>query len=160
MCTLWVTGHEFSFRSLQTRTWSPGRNGSSTHVIRFLAEKRGFCARNHQSVPVGDCLQPVAVGLRSGGRSGGRACCSSAPALIVVSASGKTLFRTLSLAIARIILSRVESALHHEPAVDSLRWFADFAMEKRWHSWDAVYQQLQGLIQIWYTAGTYDRLNL
>ena len=52
------------------------------------------------------------------------------------------------------------AALHHLLAVDALRWFADFAMEKHWHSSDAVYQQLQGLIQIWYTAGTYDQSNL
>ena len=52
------------------------------------------------------------------------------------------------------------AALHHELAVDPLRWFADFAMEKHWHSSDAAYQQLQGLIKIWYTAGTFDQLNL
>ena len=46
------------------------------------------------------------------------------------------------------------AALHFELAVDPLRWFADFAMEKHWHSSDAVYLQLQGLIQISYTAGT------
>ena len=40
------------------------------------------------------------------------------------------------------------AALHHELAVDPLRWFADFAREKRWHSSDAVCQQLQGLIQM------------
>ena len=50
--------------------------------------------------------------------------------------------------------------MHHKLAVDPLRWFADFAMEKHWHSSDAVHQQLQGLIQIWYNAGTYDQLNL
>ena len=35
-----------------------------------------------------------------------------------------------------------------------------FAMGKHWHSSDAVYLQLQRLIQIWCTAGTYDHLNL
>ena len=47
----------------------------------------------------------------------------------------------------------------------SWRWthcagFFDLAMEKHWRSSDAVDQQVQGLIQIWYTAGTYDQLNL
>ena len=51
------------------------------------------------------------------------------------------------------------AALHHEVAVDPLHWFADFATEKHRHSSDAENQQLQGLIQIWYTAGTYDKLN-
>ena len=37
VCTLWVTGHEFAFHSMQTRRWSPGRNGSSTHVTCCLA---------------------------------------------------------------------------------------------------------------------------
>ena len=80
------------------------------------------------------------------------------------------MFWILSHATTNIILSRVESesditevklaALHHELVVEPPRRFADFAMEKRWHSSDAVHQQLQGLIQIWYTAGTYDPLNL
>ena len=59
------------------------------------------------------------------------------------------------LATTRIILSRVEMrvtsitavkliALHHELAVDPLRWFVDFAMGKHGHSSDAVFQQLQG----------------
>ena len=30
------------------------------------------------------------------------------------------------------------AALHQERAVDPLRWFADFAMQKHWHSSDAV----------------------
>ena len=75
------------------------------------------------------------------------------------------------LATAKVILSRVEmkvislqsnklAALHHELAVELLRWFADFAMEKHWHSSVALYQQLQGLIQIWYTAGARGWLNL
>ena len=50
--------------------------------------------------------------------------------------------------------------MRHELALDSLRWFADIAMEIHWHSSDAVFQQLQGMIQIWYAAGTYDQLNL
>ena len=48
------------------------------------------------------------------------------------------------------------AALQHELAVDPLLWFADFAKKKHWHSSDAVYQQLQVLIQIWYT---YDQVN-
>ena len=52
------------------------------------------------------------------------------------------------------------AALHHELAVDPLRWFADFAMEKHWRASNAGYQQLQGLIQIWYIPGTCDQLNL
>ena len=52
------------------------------------------------------------------------------------------------------------AVLHHELAVDPLRRFADFAMKKKWYPSDAVYQQLQGLIQMWCTAGTYDQLNL
>ena len=52
------------------------------------------------------------------------------------------------------------AASHHELAVDPLRWFADFAMGKHWHSLDASFKQLQGLIQIWFIAGTYDQLNL
>ena len=44
--------------------------------------------------------------------------------------------------------------------MDLLRWFADVGMAKRWHSSDAVCQQLQELIQIWYAAGTYDQLYL
>ena len=42
------------------------------------------------------------------------------------------------------------AALHHELAVDPLRWLSS----------DAAHQQLQGLILIWYTAGTCDQLNL
>ena len=57
------------------------------------------------------------------------------------------------------ITAVVLAALHHELAVDPLRLFADFAMEKHWHSSDAVNQQIQGLIRIWYTAGTYEQLN-
>ena len=49
----------------------------------------------------------------------------------------------------------VLAAVHHELAVDPLGWFADLAVEKHWHSSDAVNQQLQGLIQIWNTARTY-----
>ena len=52
------------------------------------------------------------------------------------------------------------AALHHELAVDPLRWFAVFAMEKHWQTSDDVYQQLQALIQIWNIAGTHDQLNL
>ena len=52
------------------------------------------------------------------------------------------------------------AALHHDLAVDPLREFAGFAMEQHWHTSDAVYQQVQGLIQIWCTAGTYDQMNL
>ena len=52
------------------------------------------------------------------------------------------------------------AALHHNLAVDPLRWFADFATEKYWHMSDAICQQLQGLTRTWYTAGTYDQLNL
>ena len=52
------------------------------------------------------------------------------------------------------------AALHRELAVDPLRWISDFAAEKHWHSSDAVYQQLQRLIQMWSTYGTYDQLNL
>ena len=32
------------------------------------------------------------------------------------------------------------AALHHELAVDPVRWFADFAMKEHWHSSDAVNQ--------------------
>ena len=43
------------------------------------------------------------------------------------------------------------AAVHHELSVDPLRWFADFATEKHCQfSSDAVYQQLQGPIQIWH----------
>ena len=52
------------------------------------------------------------------------------------------------------------AALPHELAVDPLRWFGDFVVEKHWHSSDVACQQLQGLIQIWFSAGTYDQLNL
>ena len=31
-CTLWVTSHEFASHWLHTMRWSPGQNGSSTHV--------------------------------------------------------------------------------------------------------------------------------
>ena len=90
---------------------------------------------------------------------------------LFVSVSGRTLFWIRSLATTRIIPSSVEmresdiaavelAALRHELAVDPLRWFADFAMEKHWHSSDSAYQQLQGLIKIWYTAGTFDQFNL
>ena len=48
------------------------------------------------------------------------------------------------------------AALDRELAVDPPRWFADFSMEKHWHSSDAACQELQGLIQMWYTAGTDD----
>ena len=49
-------------------------------------------------------------------------------------------------------ISPVEvAALHHELAVDTLRWFSYFAAS------DAINQ---GLIQIWYTAGTGNQLNL
>ena len=46
------------------------------------------------------------------------------------------------------------AALHRKLAVDPLRWFADFAMEKHWHSSDATTnQQLQGpdsdLVRCW-----------
>ena len=50
------------------------------------------------------------------------------------------------------------AALHHELAVDPLRWFANFAMEKHWHSSDAVHRHFQVLIRIWYTDETYDQL--
>ena len=36
-------------------------------------------------------------------------------------------------------------ACHHELAVDPLRWLDDFAVEKYWHSPDALCQQLQEL---------------
>ena len=39
--------------------------------------------------------------------------------------------------------------------MDPLRWLADFVADKHWHASNAEYQ-----IQIWYTAGTYDHLNL
>ena len=45
-------------------------------------------------------------------------------------------------------------------AIDRLRWFDDFAVDKYWRSPDAVRQQLQGLTQTWYTAGPYDQLNM
>ena len=51
------------------------------------------------------------------------------------------------------------AALHHELAVDPLRWFADFAMEKPLHSSDTVYQHFQELLRIWYTSGAYDPVN-
>ena len=35
------------------------------------------------------------------------------------------------------------AAVHHELAVDQLRWFAGFSAEKHWHSSDAEHQQLQ-----------------
>ena len=91
-------------------------------------------------------------------------------ALIVVSVNGTTWFWTLSLATMRIILMRCDVrvtslrsnwlALHHELAVDPLRWFADFARKEHWHSSDAFYQHFQALSRIWYTSGTYDQLNL
>ena len=51
------------------------------------------------------------------------------------------------------------AAVHHELAVDPLRWFSGFGREN-WHSTTAVFQQLQVLIQMGYTTGTYDQLNL
>ena len=57
-------------------------------------------------------------------------------------------------------MSRVEkrvTALHQELTVDPLRWISESAAEKHWHSLDAVYQQMQLLIQIWSTAGAYDQ---
>ena len=41
------------------------------------------------------------------------------------------------------------AALHHELAIDRVRWFDDFTMVKYWRSPDAV----------WYTAGWYDQLH-
>ena len=35
-------------------------------------------------------------------------------------------------------------------------WCSDLAVEQHWHLTDAVHQQVQGLLQIWYTAGTYN----
>ena len=52
------------------------------------------------------------------------------------------------------------AALHYELAVEPLRWFADFAMDKLWLSWGAVCLHFQELIRTWYTDGTYDQLNL
>ena len=46
------------------------------------------------------------------------------------------------------------AALHHEPAVDPLRWFSGFVAGKQWHSSDAVFQRLRELIHISCTAGT------
>ena len=58
-------------------------------------------------------------------------------------------------------ITAVELAVvHHELAVDSLLQFVDSAMEKHWLLADAVHQQLQGLIQIWYICGANDQLNL
>ena len=44
------------------------------------------------------------------------------------------------------------AALHRELAVDPLRWFSAFATDEHWYYSDAVYQQLQGGIQIWCTG--------
>ena len=52
------------------------------------------------------------------------------------------------------------AVVHHELEVDSLLWFVDFAGENHCGSADAVHQQLQGLIQIWYENGSDDQLNL
>ena len=42
------------------------------------------------------------------------------------------------------------AVLHHELAVDRVRWFDDVTVENYWRSLDAV----------WYTAGPYDQFNL
>ena len=38
-------------------------------------------------------------------------------------------------------------ARHHQLVVDPLQWLDDIALEKHWHSSDAICQQLQELIQ-------------
>ena len=80
------------------------------------------------------------------------------PALIVVSVNGRTWFWTLSLATTRNILKRVEMSV--TPQWSSLQPCTMSSTEKRWPSSDAVCQQLQRLIQIGYTAGTYEQSKL
>ena len=46
-------------------------------------------------------------------------------------------------------------ALHFVLSVDSLLWCPNFAVQKHWHSSDAFYLKVQGMIQICYTASTY-----
>ena len=86
------------------------------------------------------------------------------PAMIVVSGTGRT-WVVLGFVACNYKdhhgtrrdesdITAVELAgLHHELVVDAMRWFSDFATEKHWHSSDAGCQQLQWLIQIWFSAG-------
>ena len=80
---VWVTDHKFAFRWLQTRRWSSGKHGSSSHMKCFLAVL---------VVLGGDSWQPQCRIFRADqvsgrqGRSEGRACCSllGAPVLVDV----------------------------------------------------------------------------
>ena len=177
--TLGLMGLEFVFPRSRTKKLSPGVNVGFTHTKRSLAAKEMLMlAVTSQSLlkTIYTPLRVIPNWLRNLAITTVRKVslmlehsrhCTPAP--IVVSVTGRdAVFDSFSLATTRINLSRVESdftavelaVLHHELAVDPLRWFADFAVEKHWHSLDAENQQLQGLIHIWYTAGTYDQLNL
>ena len=160
VCTLWVTGHEFAFHRLQMRRWSLCRNGLSTREL-FSRSERGSCACNHWSVPFGDGLLPIAddpevtrdqvTGMVKRTRLMPQCSHICTPALV------RTWFWTLSLATTVILLrsgvratSLRLSWLHCTTSYrfDPLRWFADFAMEERWLSSDAVHQHFQGLILV------------
>ena len=168
------TGLEFVFHRSRTKKLSPGVGGPLTHVKCLLAANGFFAVQGHRSVPVDNNLHTTA----------GDPVLVATTTIIVLqrpSTCATVLQRRSSFLLVeyvvwdsvagnsedQLVTRRYESnitaaelvALHHELAVGPLRWFTDFATEKHWLSSDAAYQQLQGLIQIWYTTGTHDQLN-
>ena len=165
--TLVATGHQFAFHMLQTKKLFPGeqrvrayellcRSGRSSEA----RDRQSGLAENdllHASAENPDSVESRVIGDGQDGEL-------DAP----LNSAADRRFREWEDAVldaratARIILSRV--VLSGQPCTMSSRWtplpwFSDSAAEKHWHSSDAVCQQQQGLIQIWYTAGTYDQLN-
>ena len=149
------------------------------HARELLSRTdRGSYPRNHWSVPFGDTLQPIAVDpdlTRNQGDWDGQEFEFDARVLAALFSSADRSFRKWEDVVLDSFACNYEdylvthqgesdiiavelAALHHELAVDPLRWFADFAGERHWHSSDAVYQHFQDLIRIWYTDGTYDQL--
>ena len=168
VCTLVVTVHEFAFHWLQTMKLSPGVSVGFTHTKRSLAPREILMLVVTSQSLLKTFHNPLLERIRVTGQEGEL----DARVLASLYSSADRRFRKWEDNVLdsfacnyedHLVTCRVESditALHHQLAVDPLCWFADFAMEKHWHSSDAGYQQLQELNRIRYTDGTYIHMNL
>ena len=140
--------------------------------------KRNYDARSHLSVPVENSLHSTAGDLElteeHGDHDGHEGELGARVLAPLYSSTGRRFRKCEDVVLDAFACNyedhpaemRVTSLRSNWlPCTTSLQWthcvgLQDFAMAKHWHSSDAVFQQLQGLLQIWYTAGTYDQLNL
>ena len=161
-----VDGPEFTVHRSRTKKIASWRERQFHACEAFSRTERNYDARSNRSVPVENILHPTAGDpelTEKHGDHDGQEGEHDAEVLAPLFSSADRRFRKWEDVVVdsfacnyrdhpvrrrdEIDSTAVELAvLHHELAVDPLRWFADIAMQKHWHSSDAVDQQLQGLI--------------